>query len=78
NAQALVSAYTSLNTTMKSIADAAQKFVPTSVAQTSAWTSVAATSSNKDIATVTTGDKAQAGTLTFSVKSIATAGAALG
>lgn len=77
-AQALVSAYTSLNSKMKSVADAAQKFVPSSVSQTPAWNAVSGKSSNEDIAKVAVGDKAQTGTLTFSVKSIAQAGAALG
>lgn len=78
NSQALISALTSLNGQMKSLGEMAQKFVPTSITQTPAWSAVSATSSNKDIATATVGDKAQAGTLTFSVKSIAQAGAVLG
>ncbi|WP_040159334.1 flagellar filament capping protein FliD [Mobilicoccus massiliensis] len=78
SAQALVNAYTSLNGKMKAVADAAAKFVPTSVIDKPVWNSVAATSSNTDIAKVTAGDKAQAGTLTFSVKSLAQAGTVLG
>lgn len=78
NAQALVGAYTSLNSKMKAIGDAAQKFVPSSVTQTPAWNAVSGKSSNEDIAKVTVGDKAQTGTLTFSVKSLAQSGAVLG
>ncbi|SNV25901.1 Flagellar cap protein [Dermatophilus congolensis] len=77
SAQALVSAYTSLNTKMKAIGDAANQFVPKSVIDTPAWNSVTAKSSNEDIAKVTTGTGAQAGTLTFAVKSIAQASTTL-
>lgn len=72
--QSLVTAFTSLNGKMKAIGDAAHAFVPKSVLDTPAWNTVAAKSSNSDIATVTTGDKAQAGTLTFTVKQLAQAG----
>ncbi|STD11897.1 Flagellar cap protein [Dermatophilus congolensis] len=77
NAQALVNAYTSLNTKMKAIGDAANQFVPKSVIDTPAWNSVTAKSSDESIAKVTTGTGAQAGTLTFAVKSIAQASTSL-
>ncbi|MBO3178586.1 flagellar filament capping protein FliD [Dermatophilus congolensis] len=77
SAQALVSAYTSLNTKMKAIGDAANQFVPKSVIDTPAWNSITAKSSNEDIAKVTTGTGAQSGTLTFAVKSIAQASTTL-
>ncbi|WP_168582436.1 flagellar filament capping protein FliD [Gephyromycinifex aptenodytis] len=74
NSQALVSAFTSLNSKMKSLGEAANAFVPKSVLDKSAWASVAAKSSNEDIAKVSTSDKAQTGTLTFTVQQIAQAG----
>ncbi|GAB97484.1 flagellar hook-associated protein 2 [Kineosphaera limosa] len=74
-AQSLVTTLTTLNGQMKSLGDAAKALVPDVLTGGgSAFTSVTATSSNKDIATATTTDKAVAGSLTFTVKSIAAAG----
>ena len=74
-AQTLVSTLTALNGQMKSLGDAASALVPDVLTGGgSAFTAVTANSSNKDIATATTTDKATAGSLTFTVKSIAQAG----
>lgn len=73
-AQSIVNVLTTLNGQMKSLGDAAKALVPDSITGASAFTGVTATSSNKDIATATTTDKAAAGSLTFTVKSIAQAG----
>lgn len=75
DAQSLVTTLTALNGQMKSLGDAAKALVPDKLTGGgSAFTAVAASSSNKDIATATTTDKAAAGSLTFTVKSIAQAG----
>lgn len=71
SSQALVSAFTSLNTKMKALTESAEKFVPKSVLSTSAWNQAKATSSNEDIAKATTTAGAKAGTLTFAVASLA-------
>lgn len=74
-AQSLVTTLTTLNGQMKSLGDAAKALTPdTLTGGGSAFTAVTASSSNKDIATATTTDKATAGSLTFTVKSIAQAG----
>lgn len=73
-AQAMVNALTGLNGQMKSLGDLAKAFNPDKLTGASAFTAVTATTSNKDVATATATDKAAAGSLTFSVKSIATAG----
>ncbi len=73
-AQSVVTTLTTLNGQMKSLGDAAKSLVPDAQTGGSAFTGVTATSSNKDIATATTTDKAAAGSLTFTVKSVAQAG----
>ncbi len=73
-AQIMVSALTSLNGFMKTLGDAARTFAPETPADTSAFKAVSATSTNKDIASATATDNATAGSFTFTVKSIATAG----
>lgn len=74
SAQSIVTALTTLNGQMKSLGDAAKALVPDKLTGASAFTGVTAVSSNKDVATATTTDKAAAGSLTFTVKSIAQAG----
>lgn len=71
SSQALVSAFTSLNTKMKALTESAEKFAPKSALTTSAWNQAKATSSNEDIAKVTSAAGAKAGTLTFAVQSLA-------
>lgn len=74
-AQSLVTTLTAFNGQMKSLGDAAKAFVPDILlGGGSIFTAVTASSSNKDIATATTTEKAAAGSLTFTVKSIAQAG----
>lgn len=74
-AQSLVTTLTALNGQMKSLGDAAKALTPdVLLGGSSAFTAVSASSSNKDIATATTTDSAKAGSLTFTVKSIAQAG----
>ena len=74
-AQSLVTTLTSLNGQMKSLGDAAKALVPDALlGGASAFTGVTAASSNTGIATATTTDKAAAGSLTFTVKSVAQAG----
>lgn len=72
--QSLVTTLTSLNTQMKALGDAAKVLAPESVLDQSAFGAVKATSTDDSIAKVTTGNGAAAGTLTFSVSSIAQAG----
>lgn len=72
--QMLSGALTTLNGYMKTLGETAKAFAPTSTLDASAFKAVSATSSNKDIATATTTDKATPGSLTFTVKSVATAG----
>lgn len=72
--QSLVSTLTSLNTQMKGLGDAAKALAPTSILDESAFSAVKATSSDESIAKVVAGKGASAGTLTFSVSSIAQAG----
>ncbi|WP_226346446.1 flagellar filament capping protein FliD [Agilicoccus flavus] len=73
-AQSIVTTLTALNGQLKSLGDAAKVLVPDTLTGASAFTGVSATSSNTNIATATTTDKAAAGSLTFTVKSIAQAG----
>lgn len=73
--QSLVTTLTALNGQMKSLGDLAKGLTPDALTGGgSAFSAVTAVSSNKDIATATTTDKATAGSLTFTVKSIASAG----
>jgi len=74
-AQSLVTTLTTLNGQLKSLGDAAKALVPDRLlGGGSAFTAVAAKSSNEAVATVTTTEAAAAGSLTFTVKSIAQAG----
>ncbi|GAB79460.1 flagellar hook-associated protein 2 [Austwickia chelonae] len=73
----LVSALQSLNGLFSKMKDAATALAPSSVLDASAWKGTTATSNQTGIATATTTDKAQAGSLTFTVKSLAASGAAI-
>lgn len=76
--QARVSAFTSLNSKMKALADAATKFNPTSVLDTSVWKEATARSSNEALATVSAGSNAKPGNLTFTVQQLAQAHTLIG
>lgn len=76
--QSLVSVLTQLNTQMKSLGDAAKAFVPTSALDVSAFQAVSAKSSDESIAKVVASSTAGAGSLTFTVDSIAQAGSVIG
>ncbi|GAB48128.1 flagellar filament capping protein FliD [Mobilicoccus pelagius] len=73
-AQSTVNVLTTLNGQMKSLGDLAKTFKPDTVTGASVFTGVTAASTNKDVATATATDKAAAGSLTFTVRSIAQAG----
>lgn len=75
--QSLVNAYQSLNTNVKSLVTAASAFSPTSVLDTAAWRQTSVKSSNPELATATVGSKAHTGSLSFSVESLAQAGASV-
>lgn len=77
SSQSLVTAFTNLNTQMKGLGDAAKAFAPDSVLDASAFTAVSAKSTNENIAKVTAGTGAGAGSLTFTVDTIAQAGASV-
>lgn len=73
-AQSTVNILTTLNGQMKSLGDAAKNLLPDTTTGASAFTAVTAKSTNESIAKATTTDKAAAGSLTFTVQSIAQAG----
>lgn len=76
--QSLTSTLTALNGQMKTLGEAARAFAPESVLDVSAFKAVNAKSSDEAIAKVTTGTGATAGSLTFTVNSIAQAGSVIG
>lgn len=76
-AQSLLAAFQSLNGLMKSVQDAASALVPSAILKTSAWSSMTSTSSKPELATVTAGTGASAGSLTFTVDKVATAGSVI-
>ena len=73
----LVSALQSLNGLFSKMADAAKALAPDSTLDTSAWATTNATSTQAGIATATSTSTAKPGSLTFTVKSLAQAGAAI-
>ncbi len=75
--QTMVSVLQSLNTTLSTLRTAARAFAPDSVTQTSAWASTTTTSSRPGLATASAAADAAPGRATFTVTSVATAGAAV-
>ena len=75
--QSLITTLTTLNNQMKALGDAGRALAPTSVLDQSAFSAVKATSSDDSIAKVVTSNGATAGSLTFSVASIAQAGSSV-
>ncbi|MBW3087048.1 hypothetical protein KEM60_03278 [Austwickia sp. TVS 96-490-7B] len=76
-ASALSGALTQLNGLVNKIGEAANAVIPDSILKTSIWSSASATSSAKDVATVTASGVSVAGNLTVRVDRVAQAGAAL-
>lgn len=75
--QTMVNVLQGINTLFSSLQTAATALVPDSITGASAWTAHTVTSSSPSIATATAGDKAAAGSVSFTVTSLATAGQAI-
>ncbi|HYO84923.1 MAG TPA: flagellar filament capping protein FliD [Dermatophilaceae bacterium] len=73
--ESLLSALQRLNSLVKTMQTAAEGLVPDALTTSSAWSATTATSSKPDLATATTTATASAGSVAFSVRSVATAGA---
>ena len=66
-----------LNATLSGLQSAAKGFIPDTITKASAWTLATAVSSLPGLATTSVGPNAQPGTATFTVRSVATAGASI-
>ncbi len=66
-----------LNATLTGLQTAAKAFIPDTITKASAWTSATAVSSLPGLATTSVGPNALPGTATFTVRSVATAGASV-
>jgi len=75
--QTMVSTLQTLNTLITSLQTAAKAFVPDTITKQSAWTSTTAMSSNSSVASAVAGTAALPGSTSFTVTSVATAGAAV-
>lgn len=76
-AEGLLGAFQKLNSLMKTLQEAAAALVPDTIFKTSAWSATTATSSKPELATVTTGTNASAGSLSFTVNQVASAGSVI-
>ena len=75
--QTMATVLQALNGTLAGLQTAAKAFIPDSITKASAWTSATATSSLPGLATTSVGPNALPGTATFTVRSVATAGASV-
>ncbi|QGN58031.1 flagellar filament capping protein FliD [Nostocoides sp. HKS02] len=75
--QTMIGVLQSLNTSLATLQTAASVLVPDSITGASGWTATTATSSQTALATATTDATAMPGSTTFTVQSVATAGAAV-
>ena len=75
--QTLVSTLQALNTLVITMKTAAKVFIPDTITKASAWTGATATSSNSALASVIAGPGALPGSSSFTVTSVAAAGAAV-
>ena len=75
--QSMATVLQALNASLTGLQTAAKAFIPDSITKASAWTSATASSSLPGLASTSVGPNAQPGTATFTVRSVATAGASI-
>ncbi|KQU65262.1 flagellar filament capping protein FliD [Phycicoccus sp. Root101] len=75
--QTMATVLQALNATLTGLQTAAKAMIPDSITKASAWTLATAASSSPALATAAVGPNAQTGTATFTVRSVATAGASI-
>src|SRR4051794_21027802 len=75
--QSMATVLQALNSTLTGLQTAAKAVIPDSITKASAWTLATATSSLPGLATTSVGPNALPGTATFTVRSVATAGASV-